>query len=127
MDLRLDFESPPRVGSQLGTGTLIVLDDHTCPVGFVLSIQAFMARESCGWCTPCREGLPWVVSLLEALEAGEGRTEDIDRLQEHTDLIQPGHTFCGLAPGAMESLRSALKYFRRDFEEHVTRHRCPWR
>jgi NADH-quinone oxidoreductase subunit F len=127
MDLRLDFESPPRVGSQLGTGTLVVLDDHTCPVGFVLSIQAFMARESCGWCTPCREGLPWVVSLLEALEAGEGRTEDIDRLQEHTDLIQPGHTFCGLAPGAMESLRSALKYFRRDFEEHVTRHRCPWR
>jgi NADH-quinone oxidoreductase subunit F len=123
----MDFGSVRKAGSSLGTGTMIVLDDRTCPVGMLLNLQTFFARESCGWCTPCREGLRWVRQTLEALEQGQGRPKDIEILQEHTWLLSSGHTFCELAPGAMLSLRSALKYFRDDFEEHVKRHRCPWR
>ncbi|MGE5894553.1 MAG: NADH-quinone oxidoreductase subunit NuoF, partial [bacterium] len=73
LDARMDFESMPKVGSRMGTGTMIVLDDRTCPVGMVLNLERFFARESCGWCTPCREGLPWISQLLEAIERGEGQ------------------------------------------------------
>ena len=59
LDVTMDFESLPKAGSRLGTGAVIVLDDRTCPVGMVLNLMSFFARESCGWCTPCREGLPW--------------------------------------------------------------------
>ncbi len=126
-DIKMDFESIQKAGSRLGTGTIIVLDDKTCPVGMMHSLQKFFARESCGWCTPCREGLPWIAKTLEAIEEGKGQLSDIDLLQEHTWLLGPGHTFCALAPGAMEPLGSAIKYFRGDFEKHVNEHRCPWR
>jgi NADH-quinone oxidoreductase subunit F len=126
-DVPMDFGSIRRAGSNLGTGTLIVLDDKVCPVGMVHNLQVFFARESCGWCTPCREGLPWVRRSLEALERGRGRPEDIALLEEHTRLLGEEHTFCPLAPGAMMSLASALQYFREDFEEHIRQHRCPWR
>jgi NADH-quinone oxidoreductase subunit F len=126
-DARMDFSSMDKTGSRLGTGTIIVLDDQTCPVGMLLNLQRFFARESCGWCTPCREGLPWLRELLEALEEGRGTPEDIAILQEHTWLLRLGHTFCALAPGAVMPLEGALKYFRDDFEDHVRRQRCPWR
>ena len=127
LDVRMDFDSVQKAGSRLGTGTMVVLDNKTCPVGMVCNLETFFARESCGWCTPCREGLPWVAKLLRALENGQGRNEDIDLLIEHTELIRMGHTFCALAPGAMEPLQSALKYFREDFDTHVTQQRCPWK
>jgi NADH-quinone oxidoreductase subunit F len=111
----------------MGTGTMIILDDRTCPVGMVLNLEQFFARESCGWCTPCREGLPWIEKILRDMEEGHGHPEDIDILQEQTRLLGPGHTFCALAPGAMEPLESALRYFREDFEQHVREKRCPWR
>ena len=126
-DVRTDFASMEKAGSRLGTGTMIVLDDKTCPAGMVCNLEKFFARESCGWCTPCREGLPWVTKLLEALERGQGRPEDLDLLWEHTELIKLGHTFCALAPGAMAPLQSALKFFRDDFEAHISQHRCPWK
>ena len=126
LDVRMDYGSVPKVGSRLGTGTMIVLDDQTCPVGMVLSLERFFARESCGWCTPCRDGLPWVVKMLDAIEHGKGRMDDLKRLEAHTRLLSPGHTFCLLAPGAMEPLQSALKYFREDFERHIHEHQCPW-
>jgi NADH-quinone oxidoreductase subunit F len=126
-DLKMDFTNPQKAGSRLGTGTMIVLDDHTCPVGMVYNLEKFFARESCGWCTPCREGLPWIAETLEAIENGQGRPEDIDFLAEQTTQLAMGHTFCALAPGAMEPLRSAIKYFREDFEKHISEHRCPWR
>ncbi|MBS0152414.1 MAG: SLBB domain-containing protein [Nitrospira sp.] len=126
LDLPLDFSSfPPEVG-RLGTGTMIILDDQTCPVGFVLNLEKFFARESCGWCTPCREGLPWVAKLLSALEEGRATSDDLSLLEMHTKWLAPGHTFCGLAPGAMAPLQSALKYFREDFERHITTGGCPW-
>jgi len=127
LDVAMDFNSLQKIGSRLGTGTMIVLDDQTCPVGMVLNLEKFFARESCGWCTPCREGLPWIVKILQGIEDGNGQTEDLEILEAHTQLLGPGNTFCALAPGAMEPLESALRYFRKDFERHIIEKRCPWR
>ncbi|QHS58873.1 NADH-quinone oxidoreductase subunit NuoF [Chitinophaga agri] len=126
LDIKMDYKSVAAAGSRLGTGTMIVLDDSTCPVGFVHNLQHFFAQESCGWCTPCREGLPWVEKILLSLEKGEGKPEDLELLQLHTQYLGPGNTFCALAPGAMEPLQSALKYFREDFEKHVEHKKCPY-
>ena len=126
LDVKMDFESVAKQGSRMGTGTVIVMDDKTCPVGFVHNLQKFFARESCGWCTPCREGLPWVEKTLAAIENGEGVPDDLEILDFHTRFLAPGHTFCALAPGAMEPLQSALKFFRQDFIKHITGKGCPW-
>jgi len=125
-DIKMDFKSVAAAGSRLGTGTLIVMDDATCPVGFVHNLQHFFAQESCGWCTPCREGLPWVEKILLSMEQGNGKEEDLEVLQMHTQFLGPGNTFCALAPGAMEPLQSALKYFKADFEKHIHEHKCPY-
>ena len=127
LDVKMDFDSVAASGSRLGTGTMIALDDRTCPVGMLLSLERFFARESCGWCTPCREGLPWVSRCLEALESGEGEMGDIEALEDHARDLAPGRTFCALAPGAMEPLASALKLFREDFVDHVTRKGCRYK
>ena len=127
LDLPLDFDHVAKAGSRLGTGTLIVLDSDTCPVGMVHNLEKFFAQESCGWCTPCRDGLPWVARMLAALEDGRGEPADLDRLAEHCTLLGPGRTFCALAPGAVEPLQSALRYFRADFERHLTERGCPYR
>jgi NADH-quinone oxidoreductase subunit F len=127
LDLPMDYDTIQKAGSRLGTGTLIVLDDHTCPVGMVRNLEHFFAQESCGWCTPCRDGLPWVEQILIALEEGRGEPGDLDLLELHTEFLGPGRTFCAHAPGAMEPLQSALKYFREDFERHIREKRCPWR
>lgn len=127
LDIAMDFDSVQRAGSRLGTGTMIVLDDRTCPVGMVLNLEHFFAQESCGWCTPCREGLPWIEKMLAAIEEGRGTMQDLEILQQQCLLLGPGLTFCALAPGAVEPLQSALKYFRSDFERHVSDGRCPWR
>jgi NADH-quinone oxidoreductase subunit F len=127
LDVKMDFASVAKVGSRLGTGTMIVLDDQTCPVGMLQNLEHFFAQESCGWCTPCRDGLPWTAKILQALEEGQGEPRDVERLALHTKLLGPGRTFCPLAPGAMEPLQSALKYFREDFERHIREKGCPWR
>ena len=127
LDVKMDFSSVQKAGSRLGTGTMIILDDKTCPVGMVLNLQHFFAQESCGWCTPCRDGLPWVEKTLRAIEEGNGKIEDLDTLLFHTNYLGPGNTFCALAPGAMEPLQSSLKYFKDDYEKHIKEQRCPWR
>jgi NADH-quinone oxidoreductase subunit F len=126
LNVKMDFESLQAVGSRLGTGTMIVLDDRTCPVGMLHNLEHFFAQESCGWCTPCWAGLQSTEQILAALEAGDGRAEDLDRLAAHGRLLGPGHTFCALAPGAAEPLQSGLRYFRDDFERHIREKRCPW-
>jgi len=126
LDVAMDFDAMQKVGSRLGTGTMIVLDDQTCPVGMVHNLERFFAQESCGWCTPCRDGLPWTARLLQAIEEGRGRPGDLERLELHSRFLWLGHTYCALAPGAMEPLRSALTYFRDDFEQHIREKRCPW-
>ena len=126
LDVKMDFKSVSECGSRLGTGTIIVLDDRTCPVGFTHNLEHFFAQESCGWCTPCREGLPWVERILKSIEDGEGQEGDLDILREHTIGLGPGMTFCALAPGAMAPLQSALKYFEEDFLLHIKEKKCPY-
>lgn len=127
LDVPMDFEGVAKAGSRLGTGTMIVLDDQTCPVAMMLNLQRFFAQESCGWCTPCRDGLPWVAQLLQALEQGRGTIEDLHLLERHTKWLGFGNTYCALAPGAMDPLASAMTYFKSDFEAHVAQRRCPWK
>jgi NADH-quinone oxidoreductase subunit F len=127
LDVKMDYESVQRSGSRLGTGTMIILDDKTCPVGMVYNLELFFARESCGWCTPCREGLPYIAHILAAIEHGQGQPEDLETLELQCRLLGPGNTFCALAPGAVEPLQSALKFFREDFERHIREKRCPWK
>lgn len=126
LDTPMDFESVKAAGTRLGTGTMIVLDDKNCPVGMVHNLMTFFGRESCGWCTPCRDGLPWTATVLQAMEEGRGRAQDMEILAVHARLMGTGYTYCGLAPGATESLRSALKYFGDDFQRHIADGRCPW-
>jgi NADH-quinone oxidoreductase subunit F len=126
INMQMDFDTCQAAGTRLGTGMMIVLDDQTCPVGMMLNLERFFAQESCGWCTPCREGLPWIVQSLAAIEAGRGEPADLDILEMHTRLLGPGLTYCALAPGAMEPLHSGLKIFRDDFERHLREGRCPW-
>ena len=127
LDTPMDFLEVQKAGSRLGTGTMIVLDDHTCPVGMTSNLIAFFAQESCGWCTPCWSGLNWAKQILAEMEEGHGKPEDLEKLQFQTKFLAPGNTFCALAPGAAEPLQSALKYFRDDFEQHIREQRCPWR
>jgi len=124
LDTLMDYEAVAKAGSRMGTGVIIVLDDKTCPVKMVLNLEQFFAQESCGWCTPCRDGLPWTVTLLKDIIAGKGRIEDLDTLAGLTRMLGPGNTFCALAPGAMEPLQSALKYFRADFERYIAMERA---
>jgi len=126
-DLPMDYESIAKAGSRMGTGTMILLDDQTCPVAMVLNLIQFFAQESCGWCTPCRNGLPYIRSILTDIENGQGQMSDLDTLAEYCSYIGPGNTFCALAPGASEPLQSALKYFRDDFVAHIEGHACPYK
>jgi NADH-quinone oxidoreductase subunit F len=126
LDVPMDFGSLEKAGSRLGTGAVIALDDHMCPVGMLLNLEHFFAQESCGWCTPCRDGLPWTERLLAAIEAGEGREGDLEVLTEHTRHLGLGHTYCAHAPGAIEPLQSGLKCFRADLERHVREKACPY-
>jgi len=125
--VKMDFDSVMRAGSRMGTGTMIAVDDRTCPVGVLRNLEQFFSQESCGWCTPCREGLPWVEKTLEAIEEGRGRPGDLEVLQMHGASLWLGRTYCALAPGAMEPLRSGLKLFRGEFERHIREKRCPYR
>jgi NADH-quinone oxidoreductase subunit F len=127
LDVKMDFSTVAAAGSRMGTGTMIILDDRTCPVSFIHNIEKFFALESCGWCTPCREGLPWVEKLLASIEEGTGKSEYLDVLKFHTKYLGPGNTFCAHAPGAAEPLQSGLNYFYDDFVRHIDEKKCPWR
>ena len=127
LDVKMDFSTVAAAGSRLGTGTMIILDDKTCPVAFLHNIEKFFALESCGWCTPCREGLPWVEKILDSIERGTGKMEYLDVLKFQTRYMGPGNTFCAHAPGAAEPLQSGLKYFKDDFVKHIHDKKCPWR
>jgi NADH-quinone oxidoreductase subunit F len=127
LDTPMDYQNVQKAGSRLGTGTMVVLDDKTCPVGMVWNLEHFFAQESCGWCTPCWSGLAWTEKILFAMEQGAGTACDLNTLIFQTKFLAPGNTFCAFAPGAVEPLQSALKYFAEDFRRHIDEHRCPWR
>ncbi|URJ24979.1 NADH-quinone oxidoreductase subunit NuoF [Candidatus Blochmannia ocreatus (nom. nud.)] len=116
LDTPMDFQNIQNLGSRFGTGMAIVIDNTVSIVSFMRNLEEFFSRESCGWCTPCRDGLPWIVKLLIALEHKKAKNGDIELLERLCYLLGPGKTFCAHAPGAVGPLKSALKYFRHEFE-----------
>ena len=127
LDTPMNFTEMPKVGSRLGTGTMIVLDSETCPVGMTWNMIRFFSRESCGFCTPCWSGLAWAERILYSMEQGQGKPGDLERLASQARMWSPGNTFCALAPGAADPLQTAMRYFRNAFERHIAEHCCPWR
>jgi NADH-quinone oxidoreductase subunit F len=110
----------------LGSGAITFLDETTCMVRNALVTTEFFEHESCGKCTPCREGTWWAVKVLERVEKGQGRKEDLDLLLDIADGID-GRAFCPLGDAASWALRSNVKLFRDEFEQHVVENRCPFK
>ena len=124
LDVGLDFESIAAAGSLLGTGAVIILDETDCMVEAARRLLQFYAHESCGKCTPCREGTWWVTRTLGRIEEGYGREQDIPLVGEVGDNIL-FKAFCALADGAVSPIASTLQYFRDEYEAHVREGRCP--
>lgn len=122
-DVEMDFEALQKLGHRLGTAAIMVFDHHTCLVAATLNLIEYFSRESCGFCTPCREGLPYMRDLLGRLEAGEGQEEFIPMLQDLARLMNKA--YCGFAPGAAEPVLGLLKYFMDEVREHISQKRCP--
>ena len=125
LDVPLDYEGVSAAGSMLGTKALQIFDETTCVVRAVLRWTEFYKHESCGKCTPCREGTWWLVQVLKDLEAGKGTEADLDKLLDLCDNIM-GRSFCALADGAASPIISSLKYFRQEYLEHLAVGRCPF-
>ncbi|CAL4319350.1 NADH-quinone oxidoreductase subunit NuoF [Buchnera aphidicola] len=119
LDLPMDFLSIQNAGSRLGTGISTIVDHTINIVSLVKNLEKFFSRESCGWCTPCREGLPWALEILKSIESNNGMEGDIKILEDLCINLSPGKTFCAHAPGAISPLLSAIKYFRDDFEKGI--------
>ncbi|ACH37207.1 NADH dehydrogenase I, F subunit [Citrifermentans bemidjiense Bem] len=119
----MDYDPVAKVGSRLGSGGIIVFDQDHCLVEATLNLITFFARESCGWCTPCREGLPYVREILTRIETGYGKEDDIAILREHIKYLN--YSFCALAPGAMAPLDGLLRHFEDEVREHIVKKKCP--
>lgn len=125
LDVPLDYESVGAAGSMLGTRALQIFDETTCVVRAVARWTDFYAHESCGKCTPCREGTYWMKLIYHRLESGEGTQEDLATLLDVCDNIL-GRAFCALGDGATSPVTSSLQYFRQEYEAHVTGAGCPF-
>jgi NADH-quinone oxidoreductase subunit F len=125
MDVPLDFESVGAAGSMLGTRALQIFDETTCVVRAVLRWSEFYAHESCGKCTPCREGTYWYKLMLARLEQGQGAEEDLDTLLDLSDNIL-GRSFCALGDGATSPVTSSIQYFRDEYIQHFESGGCPF-
>ena len=126
IDVNMDFDSLRTIGSMFGTGAVTVFTEGTCPVAVLERISHFYAHESCGQCTPCREGTGWLYRMVRSIEAGEGRPKDPDLLLDAAANIM-GNTICALGDAAAMPVQSFVKKFREDFEQHVKLGRCPYR
>jgi NADH-quinone oxidoreductase subunit F len=125
LDVPLDYEGVSAAGSMLGTKALQIFDETTCVVRAALRWSEFYKHESCGKCTPCREGTWWLVQMLKDLEAGKGSEADLEKLLDLCDNIA-GRSFCALADGAVAPIISTLKYFRAEYIEHQIQRSCPF-
>ncbi len=126
IDCPMDFVNMPKHGSMLGSGAIIVMDESVCLVKVCYRILKFLEHESCGKCTPCREGTGWLRSILGRIENGEGAEGDIDLLLSVSGNMA-GKTFCPLGDGAASVTQNFIKHFRNEFEEHIKRAKCVMR
>ncbi len=131
MDMPLSQDAVAQAGSMLGSGSVVVMDETTCPVRAAWRITKFFSRESCGQCTPCREGSGWIERTMRRIELGAGRMEDIDLVLDACDNISPGlswppkqTTICVLGPSIPSSVNSAITMFRDDFVAHIKDGKC---
>ena len=125
LDVALDFDSVQAAGSYLGSAAVIVIDERACMVQLALRAEKFYMHESCGKCTPCREGTRWLVQLLEKIEAGEGTQADLDLVVDVCDRIE-GKSLCALGDFAVWCVGSYVEKFRDEFQRHVDEGRCPY-
>ncbi|MCL3863216.1 NADH-quinone oxidoreductase subunit NuoF [Actinotalea sp. K2] len=125
LDVPLDYESVGAAGSMLGTRALQIFDETTCVVRAITRWAEFYAHESCGKCTPCREGTYWLKQVLARIEHGKGTMEDLDTLLDVCDNIL-GRAFCALGDGATSTVTSGIALFREEFEAHITAGACPF-
>jgi len=123
MKTDMDYDSVAKAGSMLGSGAVICMDDTTCMVKALLRLSYFYYEESCGQCTPCREGTGWLYRVLHRIEHGKGRREDLDLLNSVSDNIA-GRTICALGDAAAVPVKSFIKHFRQEFEYHIEHKKC---
>ena len=123
MDTTMDFDAIAKAGSMLGSGAVIVLDDSRCMVKSLQRLSAFYMHESCGQCTPCREGTGWLWRIVDRLENGQGKATDMDLLDSVAENIM-GRTICALGDASAMPVRGMLKHFRPEFEHHITHKTC---
>jgi NADH-quinone oxidoreductase subunit F len=122
--IEMDYDTLKNEGHRLGTGAVMVFDQETCLVSATLNLSRFFARESCGWCTPCREGLPFITDLLRRIENGEGEEEFIPMLKRMCRHLF--NSYCAFAPGAAAPVESLLEYFEGEVWEHIRQKKCPF-
>ena len=125
LDVAMDDEGLKAVGHRFGTGAIMVFDQHSCIVAATLNLMEYFARESCGLCTPCRQGLPYMLDLLQRLENGEGQEEFIPMLAEMAEHMDKA--YCAFAPGAAQPVKGMLQYFEDEIREHIRQKKCPFK
>ncbi len=126
IDCAMDFVAMPKAGSMLGSGAVIVMDESVCMVRVTYRAMKFFEHESCGKCTPCREGTDWLRKILERIEHGKGREGDIELLSDVAGVMS-GRTFCPLGDGAAGVVTGMIRHFRNEFEEHIRDKQCKFR
>jgi len=124
-DIEMDFDPLRNIGNRLGTGAIMVFDHKTCLVAATVNLVEFFARESCGWCTPCREGLPYILDLLKRIEHGDGEPEFIPMLETMCKYLW--NAYCAFAPGAVAPVQSLLRHFEGEIQAHISQKQCPFR
>jgi len=124
LDSRVDFDELTELGSMMGSGGMIVMDENTCIVDVAKYFLGFLKDESCGKCTPCREGISQMLYILDRITHGDGEAGDLDRLAVLADLLA-GTALCALGKTAANPVLSTIRYFRQEYEEHILNHRCP--
>ncbi|MHC4434471.1 MAG: NADH-ubiquinone oxidoreductase-F iron-sulfur binding region domain-containing protein, partial [Planctomycetota bacterium] len=124
LDTRVDFDELTKLGSMMGSGGMIVMDEDTCMVNVAKYFTNFLQKESCGKCTPCREGLSQMLHILERISKGEGQAGDVEALEELAELLE-GTALCALGKTAANPVISTIRYFRDEYDAHIQQGRCP--
>jgi NADH-quinone oxidoreductase subunit F len=124
LDARVDFDELTKLGSMMGSGGMIVMDEDTCMVNVAKYFTDFLRKESCGKCTPCREGLAQMMHILDRITKGDGEVDDIEKLEQLADLLE-GTALCALGKTAANPILSTIRYFRDEYDAHILDHRCP--